>query len=83
MTNSLPTELHDADYSADTVDDEDTSSESTSSKPWNTAKIRITTKTFSLREVVDQIRDDDIDLSPDFQREYVWKRRQRTRLGKH
>lgn len=43
-------------------------------------KIRITTKVFSLREVVVQISDGDIDLSPDFQREYVWKRRQRTRL---
>jgi len=81
MTSPLPLELLNANnISTDTIDDEDTSNDSTSPKPWNTAKIRITTKTFSLREVVDQIRDEDIDLSPDFQREYVWKRRQRTRL---
>lgn len=49
-------------------------------KPWDPGKIRITTKSFTLREVVGQIEDDDIDLSPDFQREYVWKDRQRTRL---
>lgn len=49
-------------------------------KPWDPKKIRITTKSFTLREVVDQISDGDIDLSPDFQREYVWKDRQRTRL---
>ena len=49
-------------------------------KPWDPGKIRITTKSFTLREVVDQIDDEDIDLSPDFQREYVWKDRQRTRL---
>ncbi len=49
-------------------------------KPWDPAKIRITTQSFTLREVVDQINDHDIDLSPDFQREYVWKTRQKTRL---
>lgn len=49
-------------------------------KPWDPKKIRITTQQFTLREIVEQIRDGDIDLSPDFQREYVWKERQRTRL---
>lgn len=49
-------------------------------KPWDPGKIRITTKTFSLREVVEQIEEKDIDLSPDFQRDYVWKARQQTRL---
>ncbi|ODS04740.1 DUF262 domain-containing protein [Vibrio scophthalmi] len=48
--------------------------------PWDPEKIRITTKHFSLREVVDQILDGDIDLSPDFQREYVWSDKQKTRL---
>lgn len=48
--------------------------------PWDPEKIRIATKHFSLREVVDQIKDGDIDLSPDFQREYVWEERQKTRL---
>jgi hypothetical protein len=78
--NLFAAPLEEENLSAEIVDDEDTSSSIFNSKPWNPAKIRITTKNFSLREVVDQIRDDDIDLSPDFQREYVWKRRQRTRL---
>ncbi|WP_295965324.1 DUF262 domain-containing protein [uncultured Xanthomonas sp.] len=64
----------------DTVDDDDTSGGAGEIQPWNPTKIRITTKNFTLREVVEQIRQDEIDLSPDFQREYVWKRRQRTRL---
>lgn len=48
--------------------------------PWDPEKIRITTKHFSLREVVDQINDNDIDLSPDFQRDYVWGVQQKIRL---
>jgi hypothetical protein len=61
------------------IDAEDVSAGGTL-KPWDPGKIRITTKSFSLRDVVTQIDDYDIDLSPDFQREYVWKARQRTRL---
>lgn len=59
---------------------EDLGGHSGAVEPWDPIKIRITTKSFTLREVVDQIRDGDIDLSPDFQREFVWKARQRTRL---
>ncbi len=59
---------------------EETSSRSGAIKPWDPGKIRITTKTFTLREIVGQIDEGDIDLSPDFQREYVWRARQRTRL---
>ncbi len=59
---------------------EEAGSHSGTIKPWDPGKIRITTKTFTLREIVGQIDDGDIDLSPDFQREYVWKARQRTRL---
>ena len=77
---SVAPPLDEDNFPPDAVDDDDTSASSSHVKPWNPAKIRITTKNFSLREVVDQIRDGDIDLSPDFQREYVWKRRQRTRL---
>lgn len=62
------------------IDVEDTSGRGEDIKPWDPAKIRITTKNFSLRDVVDQIQDGDIDLAPDFQREYVWQARQRTRL---
>ncbi len=66
----------------DAIDDEDTGRGNAYVKPWDPGKIRITTKHFSLRDVVDQILDKDIDLSPDFQRDYVWKQRQRTRLVK-
>ncbi len=62
------------------LDPEDTSGGPEGVKPWDPGKIRITTKSFSLRDVVDQIADAEIDLSPDFQREYVWQPRQRTRL---
>jgi len=49
-------------------------------KPWDPARIRIGTKTPTIREVADQIREGDIDLAPDFQRDFIWKQRQRTRL---
>ncbi len=71
---------HDYEHAPGFSDDEDTGGEEFHVQPWNPSKIRITTKNFTLREVVEQIRMDEIDLSPDFQREYVWKRRQRTRL---
>ena len=40
---------------------------------WDPEKIRIHTKHYSLRQVVDMIADGDVDLAPDFQRQYVWK----------
>jgi hypothetical protein len=64
----------------DKVDDEDIGRNNSEVRPWDPSKIRITTKHFSLRDVVDQIAEKEIDLSPDFQRDYVWKSRQRTRL---
>ncbi|CAJ0849108.1 hypothetical protein AMST5_00077 [freshwater sediment metagenome] len=71
---------NDSESAPDVVDDEDTGRGDASIKPWDPGKIRITTKHFSMRDVVDQIKEGDIDLSPDFQRDYVWKKRQRTRL---
>jgi len=68
------------DLSREGIEDEDTGAGSAAVKPWDPKKIRITTKNFTLREVADQINDKDIDLAPDFQRDFVWKQRQRTRL---
>ena len=68
---SLPTgvELEDADRS-----------QSEEPEPWDPEKIRIHTKYYSLRQMVDMIADGDVDLAPDFQRNYVWKPRQRSGL---
>lgn len=46
-------------------------------EPWDPEKIRIHTKHYSLRQIVDMIADGDLDLAPDFQRHYVWKDWQR------
>ena len=46
-------------------------------EPWDPDKIRIHTKHYSLRQLVDMIEEGDIDLAPDFQRHYVWKDWQR------
>ncbi|MFW0772951.1 DUF262 domain-containing protein [Paenarthrobacter nitroguajacolicus] len=49
-------------------------------KPWDPEKIRVTTKTFSLRHILDMIDSGDLDLAPDFQRKFVWKAKQKSRL---
>jgi hypothetical protein len=48
--------------------------------PWDPAKIRVTTKPWSLRQAIDDIKDKTIDLAPDFQRPSVWTAQQRSRL---
>jgi Protein of unknown function DUF262 len=67
-------------FSPESVDEEDVTSGGVNLDPWDPTKIRITTKSFSLRDVVDQIAEKDIDLAPDYQRDFVWKDKQRTRL---
>src|SRR5215469_14979412 len=49
-------------------------------KPWNPDDIRVSTKTFSLRNIFDLIDDGDLELAPDFQRNRVWKHWQKSRL---
>jgi hypothetical protein len=49
-------------------------------RPWDPNEIRVSTKTFSIRQVLDQIDDNDLELAPDFQRNLVWKQNQRSRL---
>ncbi|AZE13287.1 DUF262 domain-containing protein [Pseudomonas chlororaphis] len=75
-----PDEELDGEDTIDHTEVEDSSRGDATAKPWDPTKIRITTKHFSLRDVVDQINDEEIYLSPDFQRDYIWKERQRTRL---
>lgn len=48
--------------------------------PWNPEQIRVSTKSFSLRNVLDLIRDGDLELAPDFQRNNVWTVKQKSRL---
>ncbi|SBW28663.1 hypothetical protein FDG2_5830 [Candidatus Protofrankia californiensis] len=49
-------------------------------RPWNPDDIRVGTKQFSLRNILDLIDDRDLELAPDFQRNTVWKPRQKSRL---
>lgn len=49
-------------------------------KPWDPNKIRISTKPFSIRQIIDMMSDGEVDLAPDFQRLFVWNQKQRTRL---
>ena len=49
-------------------------------RPWRPEEIRVGTKTFSLRNILDLIEDGDLELAPDFQRNTVWKARQKSRL---
>lgn len=59
---------------------EDTSASDLPLKPWNPKDIRITTKTFTVREIFTQISDGELDLAPDFQRAFVWTPKQQVRL---
>lgn len=49
-------------------------------RPWDPELIRVATKNFSIRNVLDMIDAEDIELAPDFQRNKVWKPRQKSRL---
>lgn len=48
--------------------------------PWSPEHIRVSTKTFSMRNVIDLIEEGDLELAPDFQRYRVWKIQQKSRL---
>ncbi|HEY3333496.1 MAG TPA: DUF262 domain-containing protein [Capsulimonadaceae bacterium] len=49
-------------------------------QPWDANKIRVDPKMFSLRQVLEMIQEGELDLAPDFQRQNVWKPRQKCRL---
>lgn len=49
-------------------------------QPYDPDKIRVDPKSFSLKQILDEIKDGGIDLAPDFQRNRVWNEVQRVRL---
>ncbi len=49
-------------------------------RPYDPDKIRVDPKSFSLKQILDEIADGGIDLAPDFQRNRVWSATQRVRL---
>lgn len=49
-------------------------------QPFDPEDIKVHAKPFSLRLISDMIDDGDIDLSPDFQRNFVWNTHQKSRL---
>ena len=59
---------------------EDIPEKITNVKPYDPDLIRVETSTMSLRQVNDMIKDGDIDLSPDFQRNTVWDIQRKCRL---
>jgi hypothetical protein len=48
--------------------------------PYDPDKIRVDTKQFSLHQINEMISRDDINLSPDFQRNLVWDNKRKSRL---
>lgn len=48
--------------------------------PYNPEKIRVEPKSFSIRQIAEMIADGDLDISPDFQRNFVWDPIRKSRL---
>ena len=48
--------------------------------PWDPEDIRVSTRNFSLRNMIDMIAERGLDLAPDFQRLHVWKPVQKVQL---
>jgi hypothetical protein len=63
-------------FGAEETETEDTEVEN----PYDPDKIRVDTKPFSLRQIYDMIKANDIDLTPDFQRHLVWDEQRKSRL---
>lgn len=60
--------------------DADSETQSTIERPWDPESIRVSTKSFSFRNILDMIEDGDLELAPDFQRNRVWKVSQKSSL---
>lgn len=48
--------------------------------PWDPKKIRVSTKPWSLRQAIDDLKDGTINVAPDLQRTAAWTPQQRSRL---
>ncbi|GAA4224256.1 hypothetical protein GCM10022254_03270 [Actinomadura meridiana] len=48
--------------------------------PWQPEDIRVSSRNFSLRNVIDMIEERELELAPDFQRNRVWKLKQKSGL---
>lgn len=49
-------------------------------QPWNPEQIRVSTSSFSLRNILDLIDEGSLELPPNFQRSLVWSSMQKSRL---
>jgi len=65
----------------DGVEDLDESSDSITIKPFDTSKIDISPKTYSLDIIISRLENDEIDMLPDFQRKAgLWSHEQKSQL---
>lgn len=62
------------------VEVEEDSSAENEHDPWNPEEIRIHTRNFSLRNILDMVNESELDLTPDFQRLFTWKEKQQCGL---
>lgn len=61
-------------------EDSETEDEFEEERPYDPEKIRVEPKQFSLYQIYDMIENQDIDLTPDFQRHLVWDNKRKSRL---
>ncbi len=59
---------------------EDTDSDELISPPFDSSSIRISTSVLSIGQLITRIKEKEINLAPDFQREFVWKDGTQSRL---
>lgn len=64
----------------DAIEEGDTYNPESTHSEISADQVRITQKLYSLREIYFQIEEGELDLAPDFQRDFVWKDKQQVRL---
>jgi hypothetical protein len=82
LAEAAPLEEYDENHEAIGVELEQEGSDAFEEikRPWNPEEIRVSTKSFSLRNILDLIAESSLDLAPDFQRLKVWNVRQKAQL---